>query len=154
MPTNLYGTHDNFDLQTSHVLPAMMRKFHEAKLKGNVPVELWGSGTPMREFLFVDDLAEAVLFLVENKLNDHLYNVGTGTDVTIKDLALLIQKITGHQGEIIWDDTKPDGTPRKVLDVSKLKALGWNAKVDLVSGIQKTYDWFLEHQNHIKEVKL
>lgn len=154
MPTNLYGTHDNFDLQTSHVLPAMMRKFHEAKLKGNVPVELWGSGTPMREFLFVDDLAEAVLFTMENKLNDHLYNVGTGTDVTIKDLALLIQKITGHQGEIIWDDTKPDGTPRKVLDVSKLKALGWNAKVDLVSGIQKTYDWFLEHQNHIKEVKL
>jgi GDP-L-fucose synthase len=153
MPTNLYGTHDNFDLQTSHVLPAMMRKFHEAKLKGNVPVELWGSGTPMREFLFVDDLADAVLFTMENKLKEHLYNVGSGTDVTIKELALLIQKTVGHQGEIIWDSTKPDGTPRKLMDVSKMKDMGWTAKVDLVTGIQKTYQWFLENQNMFKEVK-
>ena len=154
MPTNLYGTHDNFDLQTSHVLPAMMRKFHEAKLKGNAPVKLWGSGTPMREFLFVDDLADAVLFTMENKLNDHLYNVGTGTDVTIKELALLIQKVTGHQGDIIWDSTKPDGTPRKLMDVSKMKEMGWTAKVDLAKGIQKTYDWFLENQNKFKEVRI
>ena len=154
MPTNLYGTHDNFDLQTSHVLPAMMRKFHESKLKGNIPVELWGSGSPMREFLFVDDLADAVLFTMENKLNDHLYNVGTGTDVTIKELALLIQKVTGHQGDIIWDSTKPDGTPRKLMDVSKMKEMGWTAKVDLAKGIQKTYDWFLENQNKFKEVRI
>jgi GDP-L-fucose synthase len=135
------------------VLPAMMRKFHEAKLKGNAPVKLWGSGTPMREFLFVDDLADAVLFTMENKLNDHLYNVGTGTDVTIKELALLIQKTVGHQGEIIWDSTKPDGTPRKLMDVSKMKEMGWSAKTDLVTGIQKTYQWFLENQNMFKEVK-
>ncbi len=154
MPTNLYGTHDNFDLQTSHVLPAMMRKFHVAKVMGNVPVELWGSGSPMREFLFVDDLADAVLFTMENKLNDHLYNVGTGTDVTIKELALLIQKVTGHQGDIIWDSTKPDGTPRKLMDVSKMKEMGWSAKVDLASGIEKTYEWFLKNQNQIKEVRI
>jgi GDP-L-fucose synthase len=159
MPTNLYGTHDNFDLQTSHVLPAMMRKFHEAKIKEQLsgysePVELWGSGTPMREFLFVDDMAEAVLFALENKLNEHLYNVGSGTDVTIKDLALLIQNTVGHQGEILWDATKPDGTPRKLMDVSKLKEMGWGAKIDLEEGIQKTYQWFLDHTNQIKEVKL
>jgi GDP-L-fucose synthase len=159
MPTNLYGTHDNFDLQTSHVLPAMLRKFHEAKIKEQLsgcgePVELWGSGTPMREFLFVDDLAAAVLFALENTLEDNLYNVGTGVDLTIKDLALLIQKTVGHQGEIIWDDSKPDGTPRKLMDVNKLKSLGWSPKVDLESGIQKTYQWFLEYINQYKEVKL
>lgn len=154
MPTNLYGTHDNFDLQTSHVLPAMMRKFHEAKLNDNAPVKLWGSGTPMREFLFVDDMAEAVVFALENKLDEHLYNVGSGTDLTIKELALLIQKAVGHQGEIIWDSTKPDGTPRKVLDVSKMNDMGWCAKTDLATGIQKTYQWFLENQNMFKEVKM
>jgi len=112
MPTNLYGTHDNFDLNSSHVLPAMMRKFHEAKLNNDSPVTLWGSGTPMREFLFVDDMAAAVIFALENKLPDYLYNVGTGEDLTIKDLAETIQKIVGHQGEIIWDATNPMG-PRE-----------------------------------------
>lgn len=154
MPTNLYGTHDNFDLNTSHVLPAMMRKFHEAKENNNAPVTLWGSGTPMREFLFVNDMAEAVVFALENKLPDYLYNVGTGEDLTIKQLAETIQKITGHQGEIIWDSSKPDGTPRKLMDVSKMHDLGWKHKVELEEGIQKTYDWFLEHVKEIKEVKM
>ena len=154
MPTNLYGTHDNFDLNTSHVLPAMMRKFHEAKENDNAPVTLWGSGTPMREFLFVDDMAAAVVFALENKLPDYLYNIGTGVDLTIKELAETIQKITGHQGEIIWDSTKPDGTPRKLMDVSKMHELGWKHKVDLEEGIQKTYDWFLENVNAFKEVKM
>jgi GDP-L-fucose synthase len=154
MPTNLYGTHDNFDLQTSHVLPAMLRKFHEAKINNNAPVTLWGSGSPLREFLFVDDLATAVLFALENKLPENLYNVGTGIDLTIKELALLIQQKVGHQGEIIWDSSKPDGTPRKLMDTSKLKSLGWNPTVDLEAGIQKTYAWFLANENQIKQVKL
>ena len=154
MPTNLYGTHDNFDLNTSHVLPAMMRKFHEAKENDNAPVTLWGSGTPMREFLFVDDMAAAVVFALENKLPDYLYNIGTGVDLTIKELAETIQKITGHQGEIIWDSTKPDGTPRKLMDVSKMHELGWKHEVDLEEGIQATYDWFLENVNAFKEVKM
>lgn len=154
MPTNLYGTNDNFDLNTSHVLPAMMRKFHIAKENNHTPVTLWGSGTPMREFLFVNDMAEAVVFALENKLPDYLYNIGTGEDLTIKELAETIQKITGHQGEIIWDSTKPDGTPRKLMDVTKMHNLGWKHKVNLEEGIQKTYDWFLEHVNEIKEVKM
>lgn len=154
MPTNLYGTHDNFDLNSSHVLPAMIRKFHEAKNNSNAPVVLWGSGTPMREFLFVDDMAAAVVFALENKLPDYLYNVGTGIDLTIKELATSIQKIVGHDGEIIWDDTKPDGTPRKLMDVSKMHALGWKHQVNLEQGIQKTYTWFLENVNVFKEVKM
>ena len=154
MPTNLYGPHDNFDLNTSHVLPAMIRKFHEAKENNHGPVTLWGSGTPMREFLFVDDMAEAVVFALENKLPDYLYNVGTGEDLTIKHLAETIQKITGHQGEIIWDSTKPDGTPRKLMDISKMHQLGWKHQVDLEQGIQKTYDWFLENIDAFKEVKM
>ncbi len=154
MPTNLYGIHDNFDLQSSHVLPAMIRKFHEAKLNGNSAVQLWGSGTPMREFLYVDDLAAAVLFALENKLPDYLYNVGTGTDVTIKELAQTIQKVVGHEGAMNWDATKPDGTPRKLLDVSKLNGLGWKAQVELEEGIKQTYDWFLQNQENFKEVKL
>ncbi len=154
MPTNLYGPNDNFDLQTSHVLPAMMRKFHEAKLNNNESVTLWGSGTPMREFLHVADLAEAVVFAVENKFEENLYNVGTGVDLTIKDLAELIQKAVGHQGEIIWDSTKPDGTPRKLMDVSKMAKQGWKAKITLEDGIQTTYDWFLEHAHSYKEVKI
>lgn len=153
MPTNLYGPNDNFDLKSSHVLPAMMRKFHEAKAT-NAPVKLWGSGTPMREFLHVDDLAQAVLFAVENILPEHLYNVGTGTDVTIKELAVTIQNIVGHKGEIVWDITKPDGTPRKLMDSSKLQNEGWKAKVMLGMGIEKTYDWFLKHIDNIKEVKI
>lgn len=154
MPTNLYGTHDNFDLNTSHVLPAMIRKFHEAKLADNAAVTLWGSGTPMREFLFVEDMAKAVVFALENKLPEYLYNVGTGQDLTIKELAETIQEITGHKGEIIWDRTKPDGTPRKLMDVSKMHDLGWKHQVELKEGIQKTYDWFLENKNNFKEVKL
>jgi GDP-L-fucose synthase len=154
MPTNLYGNYDNFDLNTSHVLPAMIRKFHEAKENNHAPVTLWGSGTPLREFLFVDDMAEAVVFALENKLPDYLYNIGTGIDLTIKELAETIQKITGHQGEIIWDATKPDGTPRKLMDISKMHKLGWKHKVDLEQGIQLTYDWFLENENNFKEVKM
>ena len=154
MPTNLYGTYDNFDLNTSHVLPAMMRKFHEAKENNHAPVTLWGSGTPMREFLFVNDMAEAVVFALENKLPDYLYNVGTGEDLTIKELAETIQKITGHQGEIIWDSTKPDGTPRKLLDVTKMHELGWKHQVDLEQGIQMTYDWFVKNVENVKKVAL
>ena len=152
MPTNLYGTHDNFDLNTSHVLPAMVRKFHEAKEDNHAPVTVWGSGTPMREFLFVDDMAEAVVFALENKLPDYLYNIGTGEDLTIKHLAETIQKITGHQGEIIWDSSKPDGAPRKLMDISKMHALGWKHQVQLEEGIQKTYQWFVENIDRFKEV--
>ena len=154
MPTNLYGPFDNFDLNTSHVLPAMIRKFHLAKESGNLPVELWGSGTPMREFLFVEDLADAVVFALEKEFHDNLYNVGTGVDLTIKNLAELIQKTVGHTGEIRWDSSKPDGTPRKLMDVSKMEDAGWKAKVGLEEGIQRTYQWFLEHQDSFKEVKL
>ena len=154
MPTNLYGYYDNFDLQTSHVLPAMIRKFHEAKLNNHTDVTLWGSGTPMREFLFVDDLAKATIFALDNTLPDHLYNVGTGVDITIKNLAETIQKITGHRGQIIWDSSKPDGTPRKLMDVSKMNQLGWKHEVDLEDGIRKTYNWFLENIEHFKEVKI
>lgn len=144
MPTNLYGPNDNFDLETSHVLPALIRKFHEARDNGNAPVTLWGSGSPRREFLHVDDLARAVLFALERRLPEPLYNVGTGEDLPINDLALLVQKITGHTGEIRWDTSKPDGTPRKLLDVSKLQALGWEAEIGLEEGVEKTYEWFTQ----------
>ncbi len=154
MPTNLYGTHDNFDLNSSHVLPALIRKFHDGKNNNNAPVTLWGSGTPLREFLFVDDMAEAVVFALENKLPDYLYNIGTGKELKIKELALLIQKIVGHSGEIIWDNSKPDGTPRKLLDVSKMQNLGWNYQINLEKGIQMTYDWFLENLKDYKELKM
>lgn len=154
MPTNLYGSHDNFDLNTSHVLPAMIRKFHEAKENNHASVTLWGSGTPMREFLFVDDMAASVIFALENELPEHLYNVGTGVDLTIKELAELIQKIVGHAGEIVWDSSKPDGTPRKLMDVSKMHNLGWKHQVSLEDGISKTYQWFLENINNFKEVKM
>lgn len=151
MPTNLYGTHDNFDLNSSHVLPAMIRKFHEAKQNDNASVILWGSGKPMREFLFVDDMAEAVVFALENQLPGYLYNVGTGEDLTIKELATTIQKIVGHTGNIIWDECKPDGTPRKLMDVSKMHHIGWRHQVNLEEGIQKTYNWFLENIENLKE---
>jgi GDP-L-fucose synthase len=154
MPTNLYGYNDNFDLTSSHVLPAMMRKFHEAKENNHSPVTLWGSGTPMREFLFVDDLAEAVVYALEHKLDEHLYNVGSGKDVTIKELANTIKKITGHQGDIIWDSEKPDGTPRKLMDVSKMKEMGWHYSTELEEGIKKTYAWFLDNIDNIKKIKL
>ena len=154
MPTNLYGYFDNFDLKSSHVLPAMLRKFHDAKVNNHSPVTLWGSGSPMREFLFVDDMAEATVYALENTLPDYLYNVGTGKDITIKNLAEIIQKITGHNGRILWDDSKPDGTPRKLMDVSKMKNLGWEYSTDLEFGIKKTYQWFLNNINTFKEIKL
>lgn len=154
MPTNLYGTHDNFDLNTSHVLPAMIRKFHEAKLNNNASVNLWGNGTPLREFLFVDDLAESVLFALNNVLPDYLYNVGTGNELTIRDLALKIQSIVGHQGKIFWDESKPNGTPRKLLDVSKMHNLGWKHKVELEEGIKRTYKWFIENEKNYRQIKI
>ena len=154
MPTNLYGYFDNFDLQSSHVLPAMLRKFHEAKINGNTPVKLWGSGTPMREFLFVDDMAEAVVFALENKLPEYLYNIGSGKDITIKQLAETIQNVVGHKGDIIWDNSKPDGTPRKLLDVSKMKALGWHYSTNLKEGVEKTYQWIQENIKDLKKIKL
>ena len=152
MPTNLYGPRDNFDLKSSHVLPAMIRKFHEAEVNGNNPVELWGTGSPRREFLHVEDLGKAVLFSIENSLPEHLYNVGSGVDITIKELANLIQNIAGHKGEIFWDKNKPDGTPRKLMDVSKLNKYGWRSKLTLEEGISKTYKWFVKNKQHIKEV--
>ena len=154
MPTNLYGSFDNFDLQSSHVLPAMLRKFHEAKINKHADVTLWGSGTPMREFLFVEDLAEAVVYALENKLTEHLYNIGTGKDITIKELAEIIQDVIGHQGKVIWDANKPDGTPRKLMDVSKMKELGWEYTTELEEGIKKTYHWFLQNIDKFKEIKL
>ena len=153
MPTNLYGPGDNFDLETSHVLPAMIRKFHEAKENNHAKVTLWGSGAPMREFLHVDDLGQAVLFALEHKLEENLYNVGSGNDLTIKALAEIIQKVVGHKGEVIWDDTKPDGTPKKLMDSSKLNAKGWSSTINLEKGIRTTYEWFLDHNESFKEIK-
>lgn len=154
MPTNLYGPHDNFDLETSHVLPAMIRKFHDAKEAGHKPVNLWGTGSPMREFLHVDDVADAVFFVLEKSMNSHLYNIGTGKDISIKRLAELIQTITGHKGEIRWDTTKPDGTPRKLMDVSRMAKEGWEYSKPLEKGIRDTYEWFLENRESVKEVKM
>ena len=154
MPTNLYGYFDNFDLNSSHVLPAMLRKFHEAKVNGNSAVELWGSGSPMREFLFVDDLADAVVFALENQLPEFLYNIGSGKDVTIKELAETIQGVVGHKGNILWDKSKPDGTPRKLMDVSKMRDLRWSYSTELTEGIEKTYQWFLENIKDLKQIKL
>jgi GDP-L-fucose synthase len=154
MPTNLYGPNDNFDLLTSHVLPSMIRKFHEAKNQNNSAVTLWGSGTPMREFLHVTDLAYAVVFAIEKDLPESLYNIGTGVDLTIKELAELIQKIIGHKGEIFWDDSKPDGTPRKLLDISKINEAGWRSKIELEQGIRSTYSWYLENINIAKHITI
>tara|TARA_B100000989_G_scaffold216760_1_gene165084 strand:+ start:2061 stop:2975 length:915 start_codon:yes stop_codon:yes gene_type:complete len=154
MPTNLYGYNDNFDLETSHVLPALIRKFHEAKINNHPTVTLWGSGKPRREFLFVDDLAGAVIFALENNLSDNMYNVGSGTDISISNLAKMIQKIVDYDGQIIWDKSKPDGTPRKLMDVSKMRDLGWVYSTDLKTGIQNTYNWYLRNIEDIKELKL
>ena len=154
MPTNLYGPNDNFDLETSHVLPAVIRKFHEAKENHNSKVTLWGSGSSLREFLHVDELGQAVLFALEHKLDNHLYNVGSGSDLTIKSLAEMIQKKVGHSGDIFWDETKPDGTPKKLMDSSKLNSLGWRSTIDLEKGIKMTYDWFLENIKSIKELEI
>jgi GDP-L-fucose synthase len=154
MPTNLYGPNDNFDLKSSHVLPAMIRKFHEARENGHAEVVLWGSGSPRREFLHVDDLGEAVLFAVENVLEDSLYNVGTGIDLSIKELAEKIQELVGHKGLIVWDSSKPDGTPRKLLDVSKISKEGWSYSKKLNIGIRETYEWFQSNTKSIRKVKI
>jgi GDP-L-fucose synthase len=139
MPTNLYGPNDNYDLNNSHVLPAMIRKFHEAKLENKDKVEIWGTGTPMREFLYVDDLADACYYLMMNYNGSEVVNVGTGEDITVKDLAIIIKEVVGYEGDIYFNTNMPDGTPRKLLDVSKLKDLGWEYKTSLREGIQKTY---------------
>ena len=139
MPTNLYGPGDNYDLETSHVLPAMLRKFHEAKRNNYSDVVLWGTGSPKREFLHVDDLAKAVVFALENKLDRSIYNVGSGEEISIKDLASLIKNIVGFRGKIIWDNTKPDGTPRKLLDSTKINKLGWNSRININNGVEIVY---------------
>lgn len=143
MPTNLYGPNDNFDLTSSHVLPALIRKFHEAKESNAPSVSLWGTGSPMREFLHVDDLADAAVYLMNNYDNSEIVNVGTGEDVTIRQLAELIRDTVGYKGELKWDTEKPDGTPRKLLDVSRLHHLGWKHNIDLPTGIKTTYEWYL-----------
>lgn len=144
-PTNLYGSHDNFDLHSSHVLPALIRKFHEAKES----VTIWGSGTPRREFLYVDDLAESLLFLMQHYNDPEIVNVGTGEDITIRELAELIGRITGFKGKLEFDASKPDGTPRKLLNVNKINTLGWRAQTGLEEGIRKTYEWFGQNYAHI-----
>lgn len=145
MPTNLYGPGDSFDLENSHVLPALLRKFHEAKLRGEASVKVWGSGSPRREFLHSDDLASACLFLLEKYDDDVPINIGTGVDISIKDLAKLISTVVGFSGAIEWDSSKPDGTPRKLLDVSRMANLGWSAEIPLESGLRETYEWFVKN---------
>ena len=145
MPTNLYGPNDNFDLTTSHVLPALIRKVHEAKSNNKPYVEVWGTGNPKREFLYVNDLADACMFLMKNYNENEIINIGTGKDVAIKELAEMIKDIVGFEGKIAWDTSKPDGMPRKLLDISKLSSLGWKAKTGFEGGIKKTYEWFKEN---------
>jgi GDP-L-fucose synthase len=152
MPTNLYGPGDSFDLQTSHVVPALIAKTHRAKLAGGAEVEIWGTGTPKREFLYVDDLADALVFLMERYSDAELVNIGTGTDVTVRELAELIQRVVGFTGKLRFDPSKPDGTPRKLLDVSKLSALGWTANTPLEQGLAQTYRWFLDHERDARGV--
>ena len=144
MPTNLYGPGDNFDLKTSHVLPALIRKFHEAKMRDDKSVEVWGTGEPRREFLYVDDLADACLYLMNNYDGDDIVNVGVGRDLSIRELAEMVGEVVGFKGDLRFDHTKPDGTPLKLLDVSKLTALGWQADTPLEEGIRRAYQWYLE----------
>jgi len=150
MPSNLYGENDNFSLTNSHVLAAIIRKFHEAKLNNENTVELWGTGNVKREFLYVDDLAEALIFLMDNYNEPEHINVGTGEDISIKELAEVVKEIVGYTGEIIWNNNIPDGTPRKLLDVTKINSLGWGHAVDLTEGIEKTYSWFMENYKTIR----
>ncbi|MCM3216412.1 GDP-L-fucose synthase [Niallia taxi] len=145
MPTNLYGENDNFDLNSSHVLPALLRKFHEAKINNQDFVEIWGTGNPKREFLYSDDLADACLYLMQNYNGNEIINVGVGEDLSIKELANLIKGIVGYEGELKFNTSKPDGTPRKLVDVTKLNDLGWSARTGLEEGLRKTYNWFLEN---------
>jgi GDP-L-fucose synthase len=146
MPTNLYGTNDNYDLQASHVLPALIRKFHEAKISNASSVEIWGTGSPLREFLHADDLAAACVFLMKNYNEKQFVNIGTGEDISIKDVALIIKDIVGFDGELVFDTTKPDGTPRKLMDVSKLHKLGWTHKIGLKDGLKMAYDDFVNNR--------
>lgn len=152
MPANLYGTGDNFGLENSHVLPALIRRFHDAKINKDKSVTVWGTGSPRREFLHVDDLADAVLFLMENYSDEEAVNIGVGDDISIKDVASMIKDVVGFEGELLFDSTKPDGTPRKLVDVAKLNSLGWYAKTRLEEGLRDTYDWFLEHQDDFRDV--
>lgn len=151
MPTNLYGPHDNYDLHSSHVMPAMIRKFHEAKIGQKAQVELWGTGSPLREFLYVDDMADGCVFLLENYSGLEHVNIGTGQELTIRELAEKVKAVVGYEGDIVWNHDMPDGTPRKLADVSKIHALGWRHKVELDAGIQLAYDWFKEN---IKDARL
>lgn len=145
MPTNLYGPHDNYDLEGSHVMPAMIRKFHEAKVNGDATVTLWGTGTPLREFLYVDDMADACVFLLEHYSGEQHVNIGTGKEITIRELAETVQNVVGYTGRIVWDSSMPDGTPRKLTDVTKLHGLGWQHKIELEEGIRLAYEWFREN---------
>lgn len=152
MPTNLYGPNDNYDLQNSHVIPALLRKVHEAKEKGEPAVEIWGSGSPMREFLHVDDLAEACVFLMDNYSGEEMVNIGAGVDITIKDLAYLIKEVAGYEGELIFNTDKPDGTPRKLMDVSKLNNMGWKYSIELKEGLERTYQEAFINKAELKGV--
>ena len=145
MPTNLYGSNDNFDFNSSHVIPGMIAKFHQAKIRNSNYITLWGDGTPLREFLHVDDLANAILFSIENSFSDSLFNVGSGEEIAIKDLAKIIKKIVGFKGGINWDKSMPNGTPRKLLDSTKFKNLGWKQKISLENGIDFTYKWYVDN---------
>jgi len=151
MPTNLYGPGDNFNLENSHVLPALIRKFHDAKIANKDKVEVWGSGTPRREFLHVDDLADASVYLMNNYDGLEIINVGVGNDVTIKELAENVKETVGYEGELVFDASKPDGTPRKLLDVSALTECGWKASIDLKDGIKSTYEWFLDNEDSCRK---
>lgn len=145
MPTNLYGPYDNFHPENSHVMPALIRRFHEAKVNNANEVVVWGSGTPLREFLYSEDMADACIYLMENYKGNDFFNIGTGKEITIKGLAELIKDVVGYEGEIVWDSTKPDGTPRKLLDVSRLEKAGWKYKMELKDGIREAYKWFIEN---------
>lgn len=150
MPTNLYGPYDNYSGVNSHVMPALIRRFHEAKINNAPEVVVWGSGTPLREFLYSEDMADACIFLMETYEGNEFFNIGTGKEITIKELAEMIKEIVGYEGNIVWDSSKPDGTPRKLLDVSKLERAGWKYKVELNEGIKLAYQWFLENYNEEK----
>jgi len=151
MPTNLYGINDNFDIENGHVLPSLIRKFYLAKINEQPCVELWGTGAPLREFLYVDDLADACVYLMNNYAQSSIVNIGTGEEISIKDLAMLIRDIVDYRGEIIWNSSRPDGTPRKLLDVSKLHVLGWQHRVMLRVGLKTTYTWFLQNQETLRQ---
>jgi GDP-L-fucose synthase len=151
MPSNLYGPNDNFDLENSHVVPALLRKTHEAKMARAKAIEIWGTGAPLREFLHVDDLADACVFLMENYDSSEPVNIGAGTDLSIRELALLIKEVVGYDGEILFNPDKPDGTPRKLLDVSKIKALGWQPSIPLREGLESTYRWYVENESRLRK---